>query len=251
MTSRGRQSGDRTGEIARLQTMIATEVSGSTGTASWLSGLCRTLARELPASGAAISLMTLDGTSATAAASDADYHAIEELQFTLGEGPCVDAYATGRPVLVPDLADRTTADGSGRWPVYRSDVQGRGVRAVFAFPLQIGAARLGAMDVFRTHEGPLSGPALAQALTFAEVATMTLLDGQEHAPDGQPAGLGVALDTSLEVYQAQGMVTVQLGVSLVEALARIRAYAYANDRALASVARDIVNRKLSLERDES
>ena len=175
--------------------MIATEVSGSTGTASWLSGLCRTLARELPASGAAISLMTLDGTSATAAASDADYHAIEELQFTLGEGPCVDAYATGRPVLVPDLAGRTTADGSGRWPVYRSDVQGRGVRAVFAFPLQIGAARLGAIDVFRTHEGPLSGPALAQALTFAEVATMTLLDGQEHAPDGQPAGLGVALDT--------------------------------------------------------
>ena len=246
MARLGAQPGDRAGEFSRVQGLIAEEVSSSAGTAGWLTGLCRTLARELPASGAGISLMTEAGTSATAAASDANYQAVEELQFTLGEGPCLEAFASGRPVLVPDL----DADATGRWPVYRSDVQAHGIRAVFAFPLQMGTARLGAMDVFREQVGPLSGSALAQALTFAEVATMTLIDGQENAPDDQPAGLGVALDTSLEVYQAQGMVMVQLGVSLHEALARIRAYAYANDRALGSVARDIVGRKLSLERDE-
>ena len=158
----------------------------------------------------------------------------------------MDAFATGRPVLVPDVA----GDAAGRWPAYCSDARGRGVRAVFAFPLQIGSARLGAMDVFRDQVGPLSSAEVARALLFAEVATMTLLDGQEHARDGQPAGLGEPLDTSLEVYQAQGMVMVALGVSLVEALARIRAYAYANDRRLGSVARDIVNCTLSLERDE-
>jgi len=236
----------RAGEIARLQTLIAGEVTGPAGTAGWLSGLCRTLATHLPASGAAISLMTQQGSSAMAAASDKAYQGVEELQFTLGEGPCMDAFATGRPVLVPDVA----GDAAGRWPAYCSDARGRGVRAVFAFPLQIGSARLGAMDVFRDQVGPLSSAEVARALLFAEVATMTLLDGQEHARDGQPAGLGEPLDTSLEVYQAQGMVMVALGVSLVEALARIRAYAYANDRRLGSVARDIVNCTLSLERDE-
>ena len=190
--------------------------------------------------------ITREGASAMAAASDQVYQGVEELQFTLGEGPCVDAFATGRPVLVPDVA----GDAAVRWPAYCSDAHGRGVRAVFAFPLQIGGARLGAMDVFRDQAGPLSRAEVAEAMLFAEVATMTLLDGQEHAPDGQPAGLGASLDSSLEVHQAQGMVMVALGVSLVEALARIRAYAFANDRRLGSVARDIVDRKLSLERDD-
>ena len=74
--------------------------------------------------------------------------------------------------------------------------------------------------------GTLSAEELAQALTFADVATSMLLDGQEQAPAGAAAdGLDEALEYRLELYQAQGMVMVQLGVSLVEALAVLRAYA--------------------------
>jgi len=235
-----------TGEVARLQALVAEEASVLAGTAGWLSELCRTAARELPASGVAISLMTQDGLWVTAAASDAASKAMEELQFTLGEGPCLDAFTAGRPVLVADLAE----DGIGRWPVYCSNAQGRGVHSVLAMPMQIGAARLGIMDVFREQAGPLSAAALAQALAFAELATLSLLDGQERAEDGQAAGLGDALDPSFAVYQAQGMIMVQLGVSLAEALARIRAYAYANDRGVGSVASDILGRILILERDQ-
>jgi GAF domain len=241
----GRMSGP-TGEVARLQALVAEEASGSAGTAGWLSGLCRTATRELPASGAAISLMTQEGSWATAAASDARSKAVEELQFTLGEGPCLDAFAARRPVLVSDLA----AVAASRWPIYCSNALARGVHSVFAVPLQVGDARLGIMDVFREQAGPLSAAALAQALAFAEVATLSLLDGQESAWDGQPAALGDALDASLEVYQAQGMVMVQLTVSLAEALARIRAYAYAHDRGVGSVARDILDGILLLEGDQ-
>jgi len=235
-----------TGEVARLRALVAEEASGSAGSAGWLSGLCRTATRELPASGVAISLMTLEGSWATAAASDPTSKAVDELQFTLGEGPCLDAFAAGRPVLVSDLAH----DAAGRWPVYCSNAQGRGVHSVFAMPMQIGAATLGIMDVFRQQPGPLSAAALSQARAFAEVATLSLVNGHEGMPDGLAAGLGDVLDSSLEVYQAQGMVMVQLGVSLAEALARIRAYAYANDRGVGSVARDILGRKLTLERDQ-
>jgi GAF domain-containing protein len=235
-----------TGELARLQALVAEEAFGSAGTAGWLSGLCRTATRELPAAGVAMSLMTKEGLWATVAASDPASKAVEELQFTLGEGPCLDAFAAGRPVLVSDLAQ----DGVGSWPVYCSNAQGRGVHSVFAMPMQIGAARLGIMDVFREQVGPLSAAALAQALAFAELATLSLLNGQERAGDGHAAGLDGALDASFAVYQAQGMVMVQLGVSLAEALARIRGYAYANDRGVGSVARDILGRTLILEGDQ-
>jgi hypothetical protein len=178
-------------------------------------------------------------------ASDPAAERIEDLQFVLGEGPCIDAFANRRPVLVPDLSDEPL----GRWPGYTPAVREAGVRAVFAFPLQVGAGRLGVIDVFREQPGPLSADELRQALAFAEVAVTTLLDGQSAAPPGTAAaGLDQAMDSRAEVFQAQGMVMVQLGVSISDALARMRAYAYAENRPLADVARDIVARRLSFDR---
>jgi AmiR/NasT family two-component response regulator len=77
-----------------------------------------------------------------------------------------------------------------------------------------------------------------------------LLDGQELAAEGAAAdGLAEVLEYRLELYQAQGMVMVQMGVTLVEALAILRAYAYSRDRDLGDVARDVVTRGLRLDED--
>jgi hypothetical protein len=168
------------------------------------------------------------------------------LQFTLGEGPCVDAFASRRPVLTPELDLFVTK----RWPAYTPVAYERGVRAVFAFPMQIGAARLGVMDVYRDSPGALEDQALAQAFAFAEVALTTLLDQQDAAPGDDPAAVaGIALDHRAELFQAQGMVMVQLGVSLAEAMVRLRAHAYAHDRPLRDVAREVVARSLVFEPD--
>ena len=126
--------------------------------------------------------MTDDGGRGVGAASDPGSERLEELQFTLGEGPCVDAYAARRPVMVPDLADGAMT----RWPVYAPAVHAEGVRAVFAFPLQIGAARLGVLDVFRDRSGPLTADELWRALLLADATVGALLDRHDH--DGADAG---------------------------------------------------------------
>jgi hypothetical protein len=217
------------------------------GTAGSLQSLCRAAVRALPAAGTSLALTSPQGSSSVVAASDEKSQRVGELCHTLGEGPFRDALATGQPVLVADLDDGP----ANRWPLYSEAVSALDIRAVFALPLQVGAARLGALEVYRVAPGPLSKQALAQALTFAEVATTTVLDGQQEVGQWQvPSGLDDALGSQFAVHQAQGMVMVQLGVSLGEALARMRAHAFTNDRRLVDLARDIVERRLVLERDQ-
>lgn len=209
-----------------------------------LQRLCRAARRDLPASGVGVSILSETGHLMTAAASSSTSAMIEELQFALGEGPCLAAFESRSPVLVPDLGEAATTT---TWPVYAPAARSHGVQAVFAFPLQVGVARLGALDVYRDQPGTLSLWTLSRALTYAEVAVQTMLDAQQ---DGEAAILlGDAEETRFEVYQAQGMVMVQLGVAADEALARIRAHAFVQDRRLVDVAEDIIARRLSLEPD--
>lgn len=207
--------------------------------------VCVEAVKALDAVGVGVSVMTGDGVHGMATASDPATARIEELQFTFGEGPCIDAFAASRPVLMSDL----DAAARRRWPVYTPAVTDAGVRAVFAFPLQVGAARLGVLDVFRDRVGPLSRVELGRAFLFAERAVTSLLDGQERSAPGSD-GLDEAFTHGVELFQAQGMVMVQLGVPIAEALVRLRAYAYAEGRPLSEVVADIVARRLRLERDE-
>ncbi len=238
------------GHIARVHALIAAEApdpDGPSGSVGRLNRLCRAGVHAIPASGVGISVVTDGGTHTTAGVSGPVSAAVEELQFSLGEGPCLDAHAARRPVLEPDLG----ASALPRWPAYSRAAREQGVRAVFAFPLQIGAARIGVLDVYRDVAGPLSHDELPRALAFADVALTTLLDGQAQAPDGElDAALVEVLDHQrAEVYQAQGMLHVMLGVPLDAALSRMRAHAFASGRSLSDVAADIVARRLTLERD--
>jgi hypothetical protein len=240
---------DAEDRIVAVRALIADEAPvgrGAGGMVGWLQRLCAAAVRGLPVSGAGVSVMTEGGGRGVAAASDPVSEALEELQFTFGEGPCIEAFSSRRPVLEPDLVHGAMS----RWPGYSPAALDRGVRAVFAFPLQVGAARLGVLDVYREQPGSLSAESLALALTFAEVAVQTLLDGQERAARGQAAeGLEGALEYRFALYQAQGMTMVDLGVSIGEAMARLRAHAYAHDRPLSDVARDVVAGQLRLESD--
>jgi len=235
---------DQTAEVISLVTREPVEGDDSAGASGWLRRLCRTASHDLPASGVGVSLLSTAGELVTAAASDARSVSVEELQFTLGEGPCLAAHEARAPVLVPDL--RVMANSA--WPAYAPAAENHGVAAVFAFPMQIGSARLGVLDVYRDRTGELSAPALARAMTYADVAMRRLLDTPEQ-PSALDSLVTDATDGRLQVYQAQGMVMVQLDVSLDEALARIRAHAYAYDRSIGEVADDIIARRITLERD--
>lgn len=217
--------------------------------------LCRTAERALDAVGVGISVMSGEAWLASAATSVPTIGPIEVVSFELGEGPALDAFRFRAPVLVPDVDA-----AQGRWPAYAPAVRQLGVAAVFAFPLQMGAARLGALSVYRERRGALSQRSVNLALTFTQIALTGLLGEQlpsgavvtDHGASAEPAPSGSwddILDGHLQIYQAQGMVSSQLGVGLAEAMARIRAYAFVHERRLREVAEDIVSRTLLMEVD--
>ena len=199
-----------------------------------LDRLCQAAVQELRLDQVSVTLMTPEGSSVLVASAGPTGPGIQELQFDLGEGPGPDAYAAGRPVLVPDLLSFR-----GRWPGFAPAATERGAAAVFAFPLQLGAVRFGVLTCIRTEVGSLGKRELSAGLIFAEVATELLLDS---SPTGDPPDpqLRTAIHAHDEVYQAQGMVMVDLAVSLDAALARMRAVAFADGISLLDLSQQIV-----------
>ena len=194
-------------------------------------------AEALPVSGVGLVLMSEDGPAGTVSVTDSAAAKLEDIQFTLGEGPCVEASRTGRPVLQPDLA----ATGPARWPGFSTSALDAGVRAVFAFPLRIGGIRLGVLDLYRDRAGALTDDELAEALSFADAATTVLLHLQSLEPDaGGPLGVLPVVEDRAEVHQATGMVSVQAGVTLGQALALLQARAYATGGPISALARDVL-----------
>jgi hypothetical protein len=227
----------------RLARILAQMSAGST-TEPEPARLCEICADVARMSGAGIMLMAGDVQQGSVCSSNAVSNLIEELQYTLGEGPCVDAHQENRPVSEPDLADA----GATRWLAFTPPAVAAGARAVFGFPLQVGGVRLGALNLYRDQSGPMTDDQYADSLVLADVAAQAVLAMQAHAlPGALAAELEDGANFRFVVHQASGMVAVQLGVSVGEALIRLRAYAFGNDRLLADVAEEIVARKLRLD----
>ncbi|NEA34435.1 GAF domain-containing protein [Streptomyces sp. SID13031] len=204
--------------------------------------LCQVCADRLPISGAGLAFMTSAGHEGTIMATDGAAAVLEDLQQVLGEGPCVDAFRDGRPVLQPDLA--TT--GFSRWPGFAEGALQAGVAAVFAFPLQVGAIRVGVLDLYRDSPGGLDSPQLSEALAFTEAAVTVLLHLQGKTPPGQlmHPRLAEVAESRREIHQATGMITIQAAVGLAEALLLLQAHAFGSERPLLEVAKDVVARRL-------
>ncbi|HZC51732.1 MAG TPA: GAF and ANTAR domain-containing protein [Mycobacterium sp.] len=225
------------------------------GRATRFIALCSAAVRTLPIAGASLALMSEGQHRGLVAASDDVASRLDDVQLTLGEGPSVDAFSRRHPVLVDDLADIGIET---RWPAFAGAAAGMGARAIIALPLQIGAISLGVLTMYRGDPGGLSGEELAQALRVADAAAYALLDLAVPSVDsGSPNGTAQhdghdgpidAFFVGAEVHQASGMLMVQLGVPIEVALARLRAYAFAQDRPVRDVARDVVSRGLLLER---
>jgi hypothetical protein len=206
--------------------------------------LCDVCAEVAFMTGAGIMLMAGDVQQGSVCSSNDVSALIEDLQYTLGEGPCVDAYRQDRPVLEPDLA----SPGTARWLAFTPPAVAAGARAIFGFPLQVGGIRLGALNLYRDRPGPLTEEQYADALVLGGVAARAVLAMQAHASPGTLATeLEEGANFRFVVHQASGMVAVQLGVGVGEALIRLRAYAFANDRPIADVAEAIVTRRLRLD----
>lgn len=203
--------------------------------------LCQVTAEITQMTGGGVMLMSGDIPRGSVCATDGVSTLIEELQFALGEGPCVDAYHHDRPIVEPDLAQ----PAQPRWIAFTPPAVAAGARAVFGFPLQIGAVRLGALNLYRDSPGGLTDDQYADALVLAGISAQAVLLIQAKAPPGQVAAeLDSRADFQYVVHQASGMVAAQLAVRVAHALIRLRAYSFANELPLRQVAEDVVNRRL-------
>jgi hypothetical protein len=211
--------------------------------------LCVACVPWLGVDAAAISLIDDGESRGTFGASDRDARVLDALQFTCGEGPCLEAAGTSMPVLVPDLH----SNDEPRWPAFKDAAERAGVRAVFAVPVRVGRVGLGALDLFRGTPGPLSSVQMSGALLVADAAAQILLDViDDHGDaDGRAGPLEqwqqMASLARIDVYQATGMVMAQLDVSAVDALVRLRAYAFSQDLTASEVAQLLISRDLRME----
>ena len=203
--------------------------------------LCEVCAEVTGLTGAGVMLMAGDIPRGSLCSTDAVSSLIEQLQYDLGEGPCVDAYRKNRPVLEPDLEHPTVA----RWMAFSGQAVDAGVGAVFGFPLQVGAVRLGALNLYRDEPGELTDEQHADALALGGIVAEAVLLLQADAPEGRLAAeLEAGADFQYIVHEASGMVAAQLEVSVADALIRLRAYAFGSGRSLTDVANAVVAREL-------
>jgi hypothetical protein len=234
-------------DLAALMQEIETALSLEHTDAAVLA-VCRASANALPGDGAAITMMTSDSRRETVFAGDPVISDFERLQYTVGEGPTLQAFSTGHPVLVTDLRDRSTAV---RWPGLVAGLDGQPARAVFSFPMRFGAINVGVCVLYRLEPEPLNSADLAFVLRALDLCTLALLQLRDGQQSGSLLGLWLTDEGSRrhEVHQATGMLMVQLGVSAETAFARLRGHAFARERSLEQVASDIVNRRIRLEPD--
>ncbi len=196
----------------------------------------------LPVDGATISVVTAEGTYAALSSSGGVASQLEQLQFELGEGPHWEAIHTGRPVLVPD----TSTSEHTRWPIFDNAVEKLPIRALFSFPILLGAVTIGVVNLYRSTPRALSASEIDRAVLLAsEAAGPASRQAIGAADDDHDTDSVLLPGMRREVHQATGMVSVQLDTTLTDAFSRLRARAYSTDRSVQQVAHDVVAREFS------
>lgn len=237
---------DRRAQLQEL--LIADRDAASSSTVALVCARC---VKELSVTGAGATVLSHVGNGRDSAehpirglvhATNPTSAGLEDLQLTVGEGPCLEAFASGGPVLIADLAVAGV-----RWPAFTPAAVALGAAAVFSFPLQIGVVRLGSLDLYCDVPGPLSRSEVRDALILTDMATEGI---SAELAGNRTADMSWLLDPHVHLHQAAGMVQVQLQTTTETALLRLRGYAFAHDLPLAEVARRVVTRTLRFTQEE-
>ena len=168
---------------------------------------------------------------------------LTDLQATLGEGPAVETGHGNGPVLGADLR---AAGARARWPEFAPAALACGMAAVFAVPVGSGAARVGVLCLYRERAQELTRDQLDTLLLYADAAMVLALDERGGLGPGSAELIGSSFaERRAEVHQASGMISVQLDISVIDALVTLRARAYAEGLPIAQIAADVVGRRFS------
>lgn len=205
--------------------------------------VCQACVQELPLSGAAVALIVGRQPLGTLGGSDPTSLALLDAQYELGEGPCLDAHRSGLFVEEPDLTVR-----SARWPLFGPIAVEAGVQATFAAPLRLDGVAFGALSVYRDEPGVLPAASVTGLQRVAEALTSLLLVTHAESAEGSaPTAIDDLVEQRAIVHQAAGMISVQLDVTVTEALVALRARAFRLGTSDTELAGEIVRRRVRLD----
>jgi hypothetical protein len=205
--------------------------------------LATACASVLPVDGAGISVFTSDGIRIPVGASDHDASTAERLQFTVAEGPCLTVHQTGQPVVASESVL------ARQWPLFHQAlVAHTPFRAVTSVPLQSELAEIATMDLYFQHSADALSIDMAAVDDINEHISLTLID-EVPSIGSHPRWMDSPTATRRScVFLAIGMISVDMELSTQDALAVLRARAYATDRSIDDTAREIVDQHVPLER---
>lgn len=213
------------------------------GEPSSLATVCRAITTLLPVRGVAIFLMGNQSTQGIASTTDSRTASIQDLEFTLGEGPGIDAFSQIEAVCVHDLDSVAS-----RWVFFAPAASGLGVRSIYSLPLRSGRLAMGTVTLWSDRSGSLDDAQLVDAVLVAELVSEVVLTMQsETASESLASSLDLS-DHRIVVHQATGMISAQLNCAIDEALVRLRVDAYAAELPIDEVAKAVIARQLRFDR---
>lgn len=193
--------------------------------------------------GAGVMLSDEEGTLRFVSSSDPVLAKLESLQIELDEGPCLLAYRSGESIQADDLLS------DERFPNFGPRAAEVGMRAVYSFPLVHGGSAIGALNFYRDEAGALDEGTARAGETLADVATAYILHAREDDRSRVlTKQLQAALDSRVLIEQAKGYLAARLDLGVDEAFHRLRRYARFNGVPLRTVARDVLERRLTMDR---
>jgi transcriptional regulator with GAF, ATPase, and Fis domain len=194
------------------------------------------------ADAAGILLVDADGNLRVMAASSEQARLLELFQLQNEQGPCLEAFSTGQPVITTEL--RATME---RWPRFTPYAMGAGFESAYALPLRLRGAVIGALNLFRSAAGPMPEADVELAQALADIASIAILQAEaaRHAQQRDDQ-LQYALDSRVTIEQAKGVLAERAGIDMDTAFNRIRAHARNTNTQLTTVAAQVISGELNL-----
>ena len=226
--------------LARAFVRLADTLASDFDIVDFLHGLSADSVEILRAEAAGVMLADARGGLRLIASSDERMRLLELFELQGAQGPCLDAFSTGRPVQA------SAADSRARWPVFAPEASGAGFRVMCAVPLRVRTNVIGALNLFRGSDEPFTGAEMEIAQAMAEMAAIALIQEralrERHLLTEQ---LQAALSSRVIIEQAKGVLSQRGGLSMDMAFDRLRRHARDHNLRLSDVARQVIDTDLA------
>ena len=227
----------REGMLARTLVELADTLVADFDVVELLTLLTDRCVDVLDVGAAGLMLAAPEGDLRVMASSSEAMRMLELFELQSQEGPCLDCFRSGLPVVNKDLS----AD-DGHWPRFSVEALAAGFRSVHALPMRLRGSVIGALNLFHVDVGEMRQADIDAAQALADIATIAVLQHRA-AIEAQVVHdqLNQALNTRIVIEQAKGMIAERENLDMVQAFARLRAHSRNRNQRLADVARAIID----------